>query len=98
MLNVSLFAPSFKTIKAILNDFKYDPQQKQTVQRNYKLMTRNKEIFHNAKPINTSLFRHYFIKKKYEELQSVSKVQNLIGHVNPESTQNYIFSELYQIK
>lgn len=52
----------------------------------------NAEAFN---PIGLYLFRHYAMKEKYHEFESIEDVSEYFGEVDGKNTENYIFSQLF---
>lgn len=49
----------------------------------------------NFNPIGLYLFRHFRMKEKFNEFETVEDVSDYFGEVDHKNTENYIFSQLF---
>ena len=71
--------------------------------RNYTQIKRRFETYfganfftENNRKLITHLFRHNFVKKKYNEGLSIEEISKIIGEVNEANTRGYVESKIYK--
>lgn len=50
----------------------------------------------NNRKLITHLFRHNFVKQKYNQGLSVEEISKIIGEINSENTRGYVTSKIYK--
>ena len=70
---------------------------------NYSQVKRRFESYFNAqfftennRKLITHLFRHNFVKQKYNQGLSIEEISKIIGEINKENTRGYVESKIYK--
>jgi integrase len=85
------------TLINLLQNHYYTTSQKSNVLKIANLYLNQYNIYHQNKKLTTSIFRHNYIKKLKAKGKTDNEIKSIMGHIQQDNTNNYIYSELLKI-